>query len=247
LQTLFVQPLSPGWVVVYPDQVAQQPVSRRDRPAKPALSREKIIDVALALLDEDGLDGVSMRRVAQQLDTGPASLYVYVRNRDELLAAIWDRVAGEVELPDPNTGWREPLSQLIANCLETFGRHKDLASLGLAAVPTGPNALRVTDAFLGILAESGISRQTRAWAMDLLGLFVTADGTEQAIRAQRASTPTDLADSPGAVFATAPADSYPHVRDLAPELAVGTGEERRRWMIDVLLNGILATDAASDR
>ena len=90
-------------------------MSRRDRPAKPALSQAAIVDAALVLLDSDGLDGVSMRRVAQALDTGPASLYVYVHNRDELVSLLVDRVAGEVSLPivGPESDWREQLIDLM--------------------------------------------------------------------------------------------------------------------------------------
>ena len=66
------------------------PRSRRDRPAKPALSREAIVDAALAIVREEGIDALTMRRLAQALDTGPASLYVYVANRDELWDLLFD-------------------------------------------------------------------------------------------------------------------------------------------------------------
>ena len=72
--------------------------STRDRPAKAPLSEAAIVDAALAVARADGLAAVTMRRVAAELDTGAASLYVYVRNRDELLHAMLDRVAGEVPL-----------------------------------------------------------------------------------------------------------------------------------------------------
>ena len=66
------------------------PRSRRDRPAKPALSREAIVDAALAIVREEGIDALTMRHLAQALDTGPASLYVYVANRDELWELLFD-------------------------------------------------------------------------------------------------------------------------------------------------------------
>src|SRR3984957_2935756 len=74
------------------------PRSTRARPAKAPLSESAIVDVALAITRAEGLDAVTMRRVAAELDTGAASLYVYVRNRDELLRAMLDRVAGTVPL-----------------------------------------------------------------------------------------------------------------------------------------------------
>ena len=64
------------------------PKSRRERPAKSPLSQGVIVEAALGLIDSEGVDAVTMRRVAQELDTGPASLYVYVSNRRHLLALV---------------------------------------------------------------------------------------------------------------------------------------------------------------
>jgi AcrR family transcriptional regulator len=231
------------------------PVSRRERPAKAALSLETIIDTALALLDSDGLDKVSMRRVAQLLDTGPASLYVYVKNRDDLLSLMFDRVAAQVPLPTREplessadgqvTGrWREQLVTLIGDCIQTLGGHNDIASLGLGNVPTGPSALAITDAMLMLLARSGMSRQARAWAVDLIALYITASAVEQAISAGRnavGQTEVELAATVAQTFGSVSADEYPHISDLGQELTIGSNEERQRWMIEVLLNGILAT------
>ena len=72
------------------------PRSRRERPAKPALTREGIVAAAVAVLRAEGLRKVTMRRLAEELDTGPASLYVYVRNAAELHAAILDELLGTV-------------------------------------------------------------------------------------------------------------------------------------------------------
>ena len=123
-----------------------EPVSRRARPAKAPLSQQTIVDAALRVLDEDGVEAVTMRRVAQLLDTGAASLYVYVRNRDELLGLLLDRVAGEIPLPAPDSaqGWRADLTELIQNAVKVLSRHRGIASVAFANVPTGPNALRQT-------------------------------------------------------------------------------------------------------
>ena len=112
--------------------------------------------------------------------------------------------------------------------------------MGLATIPSGPNSLRVAETILSIPAESGMTRQSRAWAMDMIALFVTADGLEQAIRAQ---LPPDALAPTAQAFANLPAESFPHQRDLGREMAYGTGDQRRRWMIEVLLTGILTTDS----
>src|SRR5258708_33807210 len=92
------------------------PRSRRERPAKPALTRQGIIDVALTILRDEGLNKVTMRRIAEALDTGPASLYVYVRNTTDLHVHILDALLAAVTEPLPAEGtWRDRLKQLLAN------------------------------------------------------------------------------------------------------------------------------------
>src|ERR1700754_2629180 len=93
---------------------ATGPRSTRDRPAKRPLSRDAIIDAPLGILKAEGLEAVSMRRVAAALDTGAGSLYVYVDGRDGLLEAMFDRIIAAVtlETPDPSR-WRAQLHNLL--------------------------------------------------------------------------------------------------------------------------------------
>ena len=94
------------------------PRSRRDRPAKPALSREAIVDAALAIVREEGIDALSMRRLAQALDTGPASLYVYVANRDALWELLFDAALATVRpsRPTPSAGVSSCMRSRRASC-----------------------------------------------------------------------------------------------------------------------------------
>ena len=75
---------------------AREPRSRRERPAKPALTRAGIVAAAVEVMRSEGLERVTMRRLAQELDTGPASLYVYVANTAELHAAVLDELLGDL-------------------------------------------------------------------------------------------------------------------------------------------------------
>src|ERR1700709_360112 len=93
---------------------AQAPRSRRERPAKQALTRQGIIDAALVILRDEGLDKVTMRRIAAALDTGPASLYVYVRNTEDLHAQILDALLEPVGAPATGP-WRDRLKALLTS------------------------------------------------------------------------------------------------------------------------------------
>src|SRR5271154_4216635 len=88
--------------------------STRDRPAKAPLSEDAVVDAALAILKSDGLEAVTMRRVAAVLDTGAASLYVYVSGRNGLLQSMLDRVISTIELETPDSSrWRAQLHSLL--------------------------------------------------------------------------------------------------------------------------------------
>ena len=105
-----------------------RPRSTRDRPAKPPLSEDAVVEAALAILRAEGLDAVSMRRVATALDTGAGSLYVYFAGRDGLLAAMRDRVIATVALEPPAPArWREQLHALLIRMRAALVAHPGIA------------------------------------------------------------------------------------------------------------------------
>ena len=200
-----------------------------------------ILDTALRILREEGLDAVTMRRLASELDTGPASLYVYIRDRDELLNAIFDRIGGMVEIEEPDPArWREQLHRLVDNLLRVMEAHRGIARVAVANVPTGENALRVADNLMGLLLAGGVTPRDAAWACDILPLFVTAAAVETATYQERGSVPEDVVDKLEAVFTTLPADRFPHLARHGEDLVSGDGEQRFHFGIDTFLDGLVA-------
>ncbi|GAA1674481.1 hypothetical protein GCM10009733_084310 [Nonomuraea maheshkhaliensis] len=112
----------------------------------PGRSREEIVRAALDLLDEEGIDGLSMRKLGAKLSAGATSLYWYVANKDELLELAYDETWGAIIVPDPEeAGWRETTSVLAHSMRQVMLRHPWIANL-LGRLPAlGPNALRVAD------------------------------------------------------------------------------------------------------
>ena len=160
------------------------PRSRRERPAKPALSRDAIVAAALDIARAEGVEALSMRRLAQALDTGPASLYVYVADRDELHDAAVRRgrsATVETEPTDPER-WREQLKDLGRRMVKMMAEDfPGIAILAMARIPTGDNALRVTESMLSLLKAGGASDQAAAYAGDLLSMYVTAIAYETSL------------------------------------------------------------------
>jgi AcrR family transcriptional regulator len=225
-----------------------RPRSTRDRPAKAPLSENAIVDAALAITRAEGLDALTMRRVAAELDTGAASLYVYVRNRDELLRAMMERVAGTVPrvAPEPER-WREQVHDLMRGLRAALEAHPGLASVLTGDVPTTENVLAGAESLLGILLAGGIASQDAAWAVDILMLIVTATATETDVR--RAAGHTTDADRDDAVaqirdtFAGLSATRFPLLAGHASELVAGAGDERFRFAVDTFLDGLVARAA----
>jgi AcrR family transcriptional regulator len=208
--------------------------SRRARPAKAPLSRELIVATALDLLSREGLPGLSLRKVAAALDTGAASLYVYVTNLGELQSLVLDHTLGEVLVASQHTGdWRRQVTDVLGTYFRTLCARPGLAQLAMTTVPVGPNALRLTESLLGLLLESGMPGPTVAWAVDLLTLYVTGLAAEQSLRDMQ-EDPLRHAEQ---VMRDLPADDYPHIHALHEHLFSGPG--RFEWALDVLLTGLL--------
>ncbi|MFJ8493405.1 TetR/AcrR family transcriptional regulator [Streptomyces sp. NPDC094038] len=218
------------------------PQSRRERPAKPALTREGIVDTAVALMEEEGLQRVTMRRLAQALDTGPASLYVYLANTAELHGAILDRLLGRVDLDAAPAGadWRTRLDAVLADYEGLLLAHPALAQSALAARPSGENYLALLEVLLALLAEGGVPGLQAAWGVDILLQTATAAAAEHSAHPEDTGAEQEWAQLRQAL-ADASADKHPHVRALAGSLLSGTPSTRRQWRIDTLLNGILIT------
>ena len=159
---------------------------RRRRPVKEPLTRERIVAAAIAILDRDGLDAVSTRRVAEDLGTGSASLYAHVASRDELLELMVDRIAGEIEVPEPDPArWQDQLRTYARHAQRVWSRHADITRASLASIPTGPNRLRVIEGLLAILRAAGFADQMAAWAVDRLQIYIDADVYEGALYAAK--------------------------------------------------------------
>jgi len=223
------------------------PISRRDRPAKEALSRTLIVETGLRVLDEHGMDALTMRRVGQELDTGAASLYVYVKNRDDLLDAMLDRALADVEFPPLDEGtWQERLVLVIERTIDAMAKHDQLALVALGAIPTSPNALNILDNLIAALMHTGLDKETISFAVDLLYLYATASAAENSAYRRRLitrGTEQKYVEGIDALYETLSATDYPHILSLGRVMFAGTGDARAAWALKVFLNGILATPA----
>jgi AcrR family transcriptional regulator len=139
--------------------------------SRAGLDRERLVRVALALLDEVGLDELSMRRLAERLGVTAAALYWHVRDKNELLGLLADAISAEMPLPDPGRPWRAELEALARGARRVALAHRDAARILVATLPTGPHRLRAIDAVLGLLIRAGFAPTDAADVAYVLNVY----------------------------------------------------------------------------
>jgi AcrR family transcriptional regulator len=215
-------------------------LSRRGGPVKEPLSRDRIVAEALRLLSEEGLEGMSLRKVAAALETGPASLYAYVDDLQSLQALVLDRALAAVDVSGARRrGWRERVKAVLYSYVTVLIERRGLAQLALSTIAVGPHALRIVEGLLGLLEEGGLERATAAWSVDLLLLYATAIAAEQS----RGHDPANPEGPLARAIAGVQGRDYPRVHAARDDLLAGEGEDRFSWAIEVLVSGMLQCPA----
>lgn len=213
----------PPW---WPEQRAGR---RRD-----PLSRDEIVEVALRVVDADGPDALTVRRLGDELGTGSATLYWHIRSKDDLVEMLYDRVVGDIRLPDDDgRPWTDRLSDLARDAYRVLGAHPGVVRLSIGHVPMGPNMLRLIDWLLGLLTGAGIDGREAAYVGDVLGRYLDASVLDKVAPAGSA----DLA-AVGEHLARLPADRYPHLAALGPVAAEGSPDERFEFGLALLVGGL---------
>lgn len=136
----------------------QTPVRRR------TLTKDKIVDEAIRLADAEGLEGLSMRRVAQAVGVTPMSLYNHVANKEQLLDAMVDAVVSEIDSPAPDGPWREMMRARAVSMREVLLSHRWASVPLIGRITNGTATLRDANATLGCLVSAGFTYPQADWA-----------------------------------------------------------------------------------
>ena len=182
--------------------------------AAPTLSREAVIDRALDVADREGLAAVSIRRIAQDFDVTPMALYWHVKNKDELLAAMGDRVIDAVEPADlPADGGLERLRPLLHRLVAALSRHPGSTELVQFRILQCPRGQELAEQALTVLAEAGFdtgrrAQLSRAMLQSAVMLVVGAPGAEITVPEPERQA---MRESKQAALAALPGDRFPHL------------------------------------
>lgn len=190
---------------------------RRRAASDAGLSKHRVVVEAVRLAEREGVDGLSMRRLAGVLGAGAMSLYHYVANKEELLDAMIDLVFEEIELPPDGTDWQSAMRRRAVSARQVLARHPWAISLMESRTSPGPASLRHREAVTACLRRAGFSVVMATHANWLLDSYVYG------FALQEASLPFDTADeladmAEDAFLPQLPPDEYPYLNESAAVL-----------------------------
>jgi AcrR family transcriptional regulator len=202
------------------------------------LSRERVLQAAVALADEAGLEAFSMRALAQELGVVPMALYKHVANKDELLDGMVDSVFGEIELPPAGLDWRSAMRRRAISTRDALIRHSWAIGMMESRHP-GPANLRNHNAVMGCLRETGFSFETAIHAYSVQDAYIYGFALQE--RDTGFETPDSAGEAAQRRAESVDAlEQYPHLVEIVtklPESGYDNAVEFT-WGLDLILDGL---------
>ena len=210
--------------------------------SKQPITVEAVVGAALGIVEKEGYQALTMRRVATALQTGPSSLYAHVVNKEDLDELLIGRLCAAIELPEPDpAGWRQQIISVCTQLRDQYLRYPGISRAAFAAAPSNLDTLRVAEGMLAILLAGGAAPQAAAWAIDSLLLYVNAYSLEiSLVNEQRSRGDGGWVISRDELlrrYAALPG-TFPHARRYAAELTAGTGHDRFDFTIGLMIDGL---------
>ena len=202
------------------------------------LSRPLVLEAAVAFADEDGLDGFSMRRLAQQLGVVPMALYKHVANKDELLDGMVDIVFGEIESPSVGEDWRSAMRRRAMSARDALKRHSWAIGLMETRNP-GPANLQNHNAVMGCLREAGFSFQNAIHAYSVQDAYIYGFALQE--KTLGFQTPGDAGASAQRRAQTiGTLNDYPYLAEIATKLPESGYDNTTEfaWGLDLILDAL---------
>lgn len=212
------------------------------KPGRATLSREAIVDAAIDLLDREGIRRFSMRRLADALGTGAASLYWHVSGRGQLFEMVVDRLVERMGSPDlAGAEWTDKVRDWARKVRAAGLEHPWLTAPEADIFPTGPNVLAQTEVLLGALRSGGVPDRVAAVAVHVLPLFVTAFVRDEVQGlAGHDAPPEQVIEQIAAYLAALPADRFPNFHAVGPHMTTTDWDDRFEVALELIVAGLAA-------
>ncbi len=209
-------------VVNVPATKTSERTARASRVAAPGIGREALIDRALEIADTDGLDAVTIRRLAQEFSVTPMALYWHVKNKDELLAAMGDRLFDGLDLSSvpESLPWLDQLSGILTALVAAMRRHPGSVELGAHQLLQNEPGRVLSERFLELLRRAGFSvRERSVLAHSALRTAMSLIMTQPGAELDAPSVERDaIVSRKRAQLSALPPASYPNLVECSDEL-----------------------------
>jgi AcrR family transcriptional regulator len=202
------------------------------------LSRSLVLQAAMALADKDGLEGFSMRRLAQELGVVPMALYKHVANKDELLDGMVDIVFSEIESPSIDDDWRSAMRRRAISARNALNHHSWAIGLMETRSP-GPANLRNHNAVMGCLREAGFPFETAIHAYSVQDAYIYGFALQE--KTLGFKTPDDAGQAAQRrARANSALNDYPYLAEIATKLPESGYDNTVEftWGLDLILDGL---------
>ena len=206
---------------------------------RPPLSRERVLEGAVAVADAEGIGSLTMRSLAQALGVKPMSVYHYVANKEAILDGIVDIVFAEIELPSPGGDWRDEMSRRAESARRALLRHPWAIGLMESRTSPGQATLRHHDAVLGCLRGAGFSLPLTAHAYALLDSYVYGFALQEA--SLPFDSPETISEVAGQMMEQFASGQYPHLMEMATDHALLPGYafgDEFAFGLELILDGL---------
>lgn len=205
------------------------------------LDRDRIIASAVTMADANGLEQVSMRKLASELGVEAMSLYYHVPNKDDLIDGMVDDVIGEIALPSLDEPWKDAMRTRAVSSHEVMIRHPWAIGIIDSRTNRSLDSLRYYDAMVGTLLEGGFSMDLTAHALATIDAYVYGFCIQEVNLPL--DTPENIAEASEAVLAQIPMDEFPHLMRMTVEHAMQPGYDFAagfEFGLDLILDGFEA-------
>jgi AcrR family transcriptional regulator len=230
------------------ERKARRGARKGEAPREP-LTPERIADAALAIIDADGVEGLTVRGLAQALGVGTMTVYWYVRNKDEILDMVADRSLAGVALGAEPSDWRDAVRAEATAVRDALLRHARAVPIAASRGSFGPNGLRLLEWSLAMLRAAGFSPAAATDAYVAVSSFVIGSCIYETSRT--AVDGPDGADADAQVRASSyiallPPDRFPNVVAAAPRMFGASADERFAFGLGCLIDGLAARRTDDD-
>jgi AcrR family transcriptional regulator len=206
---------------------------------RPRLTRERVLQAAVALADGSGIEALSMRKLGEQLGVEAMSLYNHVANKDDLIDAMIDSVFAEIDLATGEPSWRAAMRRRAVSVRVVLKRHPWAVPLMQSRTNPGPSTLGHLDALIGMLRGAGFSVVLTAHALSAVDAYVYGFAMqEKALPFDTEERSTEVIEH---ILAAMPADQWPHLVEFSREHVLKPGYDYGQefeWGLDLVLDGL---------